>query len=198
MNGQSESLFERLELASEAAGIGFWRWDLVADRLLADKSLAARFGIGLRSGCAPAEEFEQILHADDLAAFLSAIGRALKSTSRTQHRCRMQQLDGSVRFIDVHLKVSRDRLGKPMSMLGMLMDVTAEIESSQRLAATMSHERRLVERLSVATQAAGLACWEYSYVEEGFTWVDSLPDGVDPCTVSIEEVNRRLEGCRDS
>jgi PAS domain S-box-containing protein len=194
VNRQVDANLERLELAAEAAGIGFWEWDLLADRLVPDGFLSARFGMGLRSGCPPAEEFEQLLHADDLAGFLAALGRAFKTSERTHHRCRMYHLDGSVRFIDVHLKVSRDKLGKPMRMLGMLKDVTADVEAAQQLQSTRDHELQLLERLSVAIQAAGLQCWEFSYLEEGFTWVDSLPDGVDPRTIGIDEVNRRLAG----
>jgi PAS domain S-box-containing protein len=99
-----------------------------------------------------------------------------------------------VRFIDIHLKVSRDKLGKPMRMLGMMQDVTADVEAARQLEFTVSHELQLLERLSVAIQAAGLKCWEFSYLEEGFTWVDSLPDGVDSRTMSLEEVNRNLAG----
>jgi PAS domain S-box-containing protein len=194
VNRQRDANLERLELAAEAAGIGFWEWDLVAGRLCPDSFLAARFGMGLRSGCPPAEEFEQLLHPVDLPAFLSALGRALKSAERIEHRCRMMRLDGSARFIDVHLQVSRDKLGKPTRMLGMMRDVTSEIEAARQLASTMSHERQLLERLSVAIQAAGLACWEFSYLDERFTWVDTLPDGVDPRSCDLEQVNRNLAG----
>ncbi len=172
MTRQHDANLERLELAAEAAGIGFWDWDLVADRLCPDRFLSARFGIGLRGGCPPAEEFEQLLHPDDLTPFLSAIGRALTSPDRVEHRCRMQQLDGSVRHIHAYLQVARDKLGKPMRMLGMLKDVTGEVEAAQRLADTMGHKHQLLERLSVAIQAAGLTCWEFCYLDERFTWVD--------------------------
>jgi two-component system sensor histidine kinase/response regulator len=191
---QHETNLERLELAAEAAGIGFWDWDLIADRICPDSFLAARFGMGLRSGCPPAEEFEQLLHPDDLASFIAAVGRVLKSPERTSHRCRLMWLDGTTRFADVHMQVSRDKLGKPMRLIGMVKDVTAEIEAAQQLAETAGHERQLLERLSVAIQAAGLSCWEFSYTERGFTWVDSLPDGVDARNMSIEEVNRNLAG----
>ena len=194
VNRQREASLERLELAAEAAGIGFWDWDLVADRLSPDSFLSARYGIGLRAGCSTAEEFEHLLHPDDLSGFLAAVGRALKATDRVGHRCRMMYLDGTLRHVDVYLQVGRDVIGKPMRMLGMVKDVTGEIEAAERLAATMGHERQLLERLSVAIQAAGLSCWEFSYLEEGFTWVDTLPDDVDPRTVTYEEVNRSLAG----
>jgi two-component system, sensor histidine kinase and response regulator len=194
VNRHVDANVERLELAAEAAGIGFWEWDLLADRLVPDAFLSARFGMGLRSGCPPAEEFEQLLHPDDLAGFLTALGRAFKSSERTHHRCRMFHLDGKVRFIDVHLKVSRDKLGKPMRMLGMLRDVTADVEAARQLESTRDHELQLLERLSVAIQAAGLQCWEFSYLDEAFTWVDCLPDGMDPQAMSMDEVNRNLQG----
>ena len=194
MNRQVDANLERLELAAEAAGIGFWEWDLVADRLIPDSFLSARFGMGLRSACPPAEEFEQLLHPDDLAGFLAAVGRAFKLSERTHHRCRLLHLDGTVRFIDVPLKVSRDTLGKPMRMLGLLKDVTADVDAARQLESIRDHELQLLERLSVAIQAAGLQCWEFSYLEQSFTWVDSLPDGVDPRAISIEEVNRNLAG----
>jgi len=41
--------------------------------------------------------------------------------------------------------------------------------------ADKSRERRVLDRLSVAIQAAGLTCWEFSYVEDRFTWFDDVP-----------------------
>jgi PAS domain S-box-containing protein len=53
-------------------------------------------------------------------------------------------------------------------------------------------ERRLLERLSVASQAAGLTCWEFSYVTEKFTWIDELPDGRHGTPEDMEVANRML------
>jgi PAS domain S-box-containing protein len=39
----------------------------------------------------------------------------------------------------------------------------------------VSQERLSLERLSVAVQAAGLTCWEFSYAQRRFTWFDGLP-----------------------
>src|ERR1700760_4824573 len=35
-------------------------------------------------------------------------------------------------------------------------------------------ERKLLERLSVAIQATGLQCWEFSIAEGRFTWFDGM------------------------
>jgi PAS domain S-box-containing protein len=51
---------------------------------------------------------------------------------------------------------------------------------------------QLLERLSVASQAAGLTCWEFSYVTEKFTWIDELPDGRHGTPEDMEVANRLL------
>jgi two-component system sensor histidine kinase/response regulator len=52
-------------------------------------------------------------------------------------------------------------------------------------------QRELLERLSVAIQAAGLQCWEFSYVTGKFTWVDSI-DGVSSSELDMEAAHRLL------
>jgi PAS domain S-box-containing protein len=51
--------------------------------------------------------------------------------------------------------------------------------------------RELLQRLSVAIQAAGLQCWEFSYVTEKFTWIDAI-DGVTGRQLGMEFANRIL------
>jgi len=50
----------------------------------------------------------------------------------------------------------------------------------------------LLERLSLAIQAAGMNCWEFSYEELRFTWFDSLPPGVKGNAGDLVEVSRQL------
>jgi PAS domain S-box-containing protein len=44
----------------------------------------------------------------------------------------------------------------------------------------------------VASQAAGLICWEFSYVTEKFTWIDELPDGSRGTPEDMDHANRML------
>jgi PAS domain S-box-containing protein len=44
---------------------------------------------------------------------------------------------------------------------------------------TGAQESELLERLSVAIQAAGLSCWEFSYVTQKFVWVEDRTIGLD-------------------
>jgi signal transduction histidine kinase len=51
-------------------------------------------------------------------------------------------------------------------------DVTAEVEATENAARNAAKERDLFERLSVATQAAGLQCWEFDFKQEKLVWLD--------------------------
>ena len=186
-----EASLERLELAAEAAGIGFWDWDLLADRLSADAHGATLFGLST-TGVASREAFARLIHPDDSTGFHAALEQALRSSDRHQHRCRVRRVDGDMRHLDIQMKVTRDAAGRPVRMLAMTSDITHEVHAAEQLAAKASHERQLVERLSVAMQAAGLSCWEFSYLEKKFTWIEGLPDGLDAKVVDLEEANRVL------
>ncbi len=324
-----ETSLERLELAAEAAGIGFWEWNLVDDRLTADAPSAKLFGLSA-SGAPAVPQIKQFVHPDDLPAFNAAVAAATASGERTHHRIRNVQSDGSIRYLDIEMKANRtaageatrllamvsdvtfkvertarlerlvaaehalverlsvatqaagifvwqfdwatrtiafdenrlsqnsanrhfgaelgselfkwvhpddtaigstamraalakgeadasfryrirlpdgvirhiqayartsaDRAGNPLRSVGVSWDITREVEAAEQLAANVGHERELLERLSVATQAAGLNCWEFSYASDRFVWIDQLPDGIDARGLDIEEANRILAG----
>src|SRR5258708_32339342 len=63
------------------------------------------------------------------------------------------------------------------------MDFAAEVSA-------VPNENTLLERVSLALQAAGMMCWEYSYTERCFTWFDTLPEGIDVHATEIQEASR--------
>jgi PAS domain S-box-containing protein len=63
------------------------------------------------------------------------------------------------------------------------MDFAAEVSA-------VPNENTLLERVSLALQAAGMMCWEYSYTERCFTWFDTLPEDIDVRATEIQEASR--------
>jgi two-component system sensor histidine kinase/response regulator len=157
-----EASRERLDLAAEFGGIGFWEWDLVQGCLAADRHCAERFG--LSSTPQPAQaELTRVVHPEDLAGLRAAVAGTTGATYRVRHRCRLCRPDRSIRHVDIQMKVDRDAGGKPVRLLGMVTDVTDEVERVAQLEARASAERALIERLHVATQAAGIYVWEFDW-----------------------------------
>jgi two-component system sensor histidine kinase/response regulator len=162
MKHELEASLERLDLAAEFGGIGFWEWDLVQGGLVVDRHSAERFGLSRTSRPADAE-LARVAHADDLATLRAAIAATTRSTNRVRHRCRLLRPDRTVRHVDIQMKVTRGVAGNPVRLLAMVTDVTEEVERAAELDAKASAERALIERLHVATQAAGIYVWEFDW-----------------------------------
>ena len=78
----------------------------------------------------------------------------------------------SIRHVQAFARTYCDAAGKPQRSLGVSWDVTQEVEAAERAARDAAKERELLERLSVATHAAGLQCWEYEFEGAKSVWLD--------------------------
>jgi two-component system, sensor histidine kinase and response regulator len=162
------NLRAELSLATELAGIGTWRRDLATGVNVRDAALQRILGVD-PSG------LEVPIHPDDRARTDEAIHRAMHATDETVAlRMRILRPDGEVRHIETHfrkIRRSTPRKGDhPGELIGVTRDVTAEVES-------IEHQRRLAERLNIATEAAGICCWEVDLQTLRFLWIENpLPN----------------------
>jgi len=174
---QSQKLLERLSVATQAAGIYCWEldWETYAitwdeSRLPAAEAAAAsrrHFGAELGS------DLFKWVHPDDKGAGGDAIGKSLaRGEDHASFRYRLVLPDRSIRHVQAFARTYCDVAGKPQRSLGVSWDVTAEVEVAQQAARNAANERALLERLSVATQAAGLQCWEFDFKQHKVVWLD--------------------------
>lgn len=174
---QSEKLLERLSIATQAAGIHCWEldwstysitWD--AARLPADEVAAAsrrHFGFELGS------DLFKWIHPQDQHAGGKAISESLaRGENHVSFRYRIVLPDQSIRHVQAFARTYADAHGKPQRSVGVSWDVTEEVEAAARAARDALKVRDLLERLSVATHAAGLQCWEYDFGNAQLTWLD--------------------------
>ena len=175
---KSEKLLERLSIATQAAGIYCWEldwstysifWD--ASRLPADEVAAAsrrHFGFELGS------DLFKWVHPEDQHAGGKAISESLaRGEDHASFRYRLVLPDQSIRHVQAFARTYTGADGKPQRSVGVSWDVTEEVEAAERAARDALKERELLERLSVATHAAGLQCWEYDFRTAALTWLDN-------------------------
>jgi signal transduction histidine kinase len=175
---KSEKLLERLSIATQAAGIYCWEldwstyrifWD--ASRLPADEVAAAsrrHFGFELGS------DLFKWVHPEDQHAGGKAISDSLaRGEDHASFRYRLVLPDQSIRHVQAFARTYVGSDGKPQRSVGVSWDVTEEVEAAARAARDALKERELLERLSVATHAAGLQCWEYDFRTGALTWLDN-------------------------
>jgi PAS domain S-box-containing protein len=190
---KSEALLERLSIATQAAGIYCWELDWNTYSLTWDASRlppeevadASRRHFGAELG----SDLFKWVHPDDQHAGGKAMTESLaRGEDHVSFRYRLVLPDKSIRHVQAYARTYTDKAGKPQRSVGVSWDITEEVEAAERAARDASKERELLERLSVATHAAGLQCWEYDFETQKLTWLDSDPVGGGQGRQSAQEL----------
>ncbi|MGH9769471.1 MAG: PAS domain S-box protein [Blastocatellia bacterium] len=118
---------ERLRLASRAAGLGVFEWDVPTDRAVWENDrMYEIFGHTRADGTlSRARLAEKYIHPDDVATFAQALTGGMKSGLPFHTVYRIYRKDGALRWIELagHFELARD--GAPIRMIGVLADITA-------------------------------------------------------------------------
>ena len=167
-------LLSRLKLATGTAGISIWEKDLVTGELINDGSLWPLFGMPPSVTLNP----KDLIHEDDRAQAAAAIRALLADPTQDailplRHRTANPRPDPQ--YVQTHMRVYRDASGTAIRMMGVTWDVTKEVLHASELESKAAQESALIERLSVTTQAAGIAPWQFDVKSDCFSWHGPRP-----------------------
>jgi NO-binding membrane sensor protein with MHYT domain len=140
-----------LNLATEAAGIACWEYDLAQRQIIwAENEIPAIRAAGLD----PREHPGALLASffpEDIAALKAAIRAALIEKRETcAVRVRVSAPDGAIIHLQAHARLSCDESGKLHRLLGVAWDVTDQVRQEER-----RHQLQL--QLQEASRHAGMA-----------------------------------------
>jgi PAS domain S-box-containing protein len=135
---------ERLQVATQAAGIGIWDWDVVRDELLWDDAMYELYGIRREDFGRVYEAWRNALHPADAQQAEEAIQSALRGEREYDEEFRIVQPDGSLRHIHASARTSRDADGKPVRMVGVNYDITERKLTEEELQRHRDHLEELV------------------------------------------------------
>ena len=159
--GESEF---RWKYALEGAGDGVWDWDRSSGATVYSRRWKAMLGYAEDELAATHQQWEDLIHPDDLGATLATVARYLDSTGQPyESQFRMRCKDGSWRWIRARgMAVTRDAAGRPLRTIGTHTDTTEakRAESTLRhanasLAAEQHRVRVILEHSHDAFIAAG-------------------------------------------
>ena len=128
-----EAVRQRLELATRAAGIGIWDWDIKNDRLEWDEALYRLFGLPTGSKIVNANSWQQYIHPDDLPAQQSLLEAALRREKEFDSEYRIVWPDGSLHYIKANAILMTDKYNRPQRMIGVNYDITASKQAENML-----------------------------------------------------------------
>ena len=152
---------QRLQIATRAAAIGIWDWDIQSGAVEWDDQMFRLYGAERARVAVPMDLWVEQMHPEDRDASRAALQRTLDGGPDFDHEFRIVWPDGTVRHMQADSMLFRDGHGKPMRMVGVNYDITAHKAAQLELRRHRHHLEELVEdrtrALSVAVSQAHAA-----------------------------------------
>jgi PAS domain S-box-containing protein len=148
---------QKVELASAAAGVGMWTWDIGNREGWA--SAKAQGLLGLRNSEHLTEaRFMDTVHPDDRDTVKLVIERSMTTDhNELEVEYRVQPRGAETRWVSARGRVERNAAGTPILMRGVLLDISARRRSEielQRLQGQLAHTSRVSMMGELATAIA--------------------------------------------
>ena len=127
----------KLEEAQRIAHIGYWDRDLAEGRIVLAAEACRIFGIAEQGSVFPLEQWHErwlgLIHPEDRPRAERAAMEALRGGPRYNLEYRIVKPSGELRFIHSEADVTFDETGRPVRMLGMMQDITDQVQAEAEL-----------------------------------------------------------------
>jgi PAS domain S-box-containing protein len=155
---------ERLRLATETAGIGFWEFDVLNRVARPDARVKQMFGMSPDTE-ATKEEFFALAHEGHRKTVTDAFSEALNPVKRPVYdvEYRVVGRDGVERWIAAKGRGVFDAEGRCVRVLGTAVDITTRKRTEEAL-------RQNEEQLRLATDFAEVGFWDADLVRDTMHW----------------------------
>nr|WP_242035626.1 MULTISPECIES: PAS domain S-box protein [unclassified Leptolyngbya] len=117
----------QLESALAAGAVYTWRWDIPANQILVNATLAQLFGLDpaiLTPTGVTIEVFTRSIHSEDRPRVLAAMQQAIETGDVFTAEYRVYNATGEVRWVTARGQVEYDAAGNAIAFLGALADIT--------------------------------------------------------------------------
>ncbi|QKE61899.1 response regulator [Aquipseudomonas campi] len=145
---------ERLHLATEAAHLGIWDWDVLSNELVWDDAMYQLYGIPREQFTGTIDCWAQSLAPEDRERTMADVAAALNGERSYSTEFRVIWADGSVHVIAGIGNAIRSESGQALRMVGINFDVTERKRTEQELQQHRAHLEELVAQRTSALQQA--------------------------------------------
>ncbi len=114
----------RFAIAADAAGLGFWKFDVKRNALQWDDRMFRLYGRPSTEGEQPYTQWTNSLHPDDRERCKQEVSDALKGGTAYDAEFRIVHPSGSVRHIRAAARITCDADGNAIRMFGVNFDIT--------------------------------------------------------------------------
>jgi PAS domain S-box-containing protein len=117
---------QELEDALSIGKVGSWTWDIISDKIIANRNMAQMFGIDTEeaaAGISPAV-FTNAVHLLDRERMAQAIAKTINTKGDFEEEYRTIDKTGDHRWVLARGKVETDAYGKVVRFPGVIVDIT--------------------------------------------------------------------------
>jgi two-component system, cell cycle sensor histidine kinase and response regulator CckA len=119
-----QKMNERFALATNAASLGVWDWDILKNELVWDDGMYELYGIKREDFAGAYEAWLNGVHPDDRPTSHEVSKLAQRGERDYDTEFRVVWPDGSIHYLKAYGQVVRDPRGTPLRMTGINFDVT--------------------------------------------------------------------------
>ncbi len=174
---------ERLKLATRAANIGIWDWDVKNDSAIWDETLCRLFGVPADDYPRSHAAFLQHVHPDDVQRVAQTVRATLRGEKYYMDEFRIVWPNGTIRYIRGEALVTYNAHNEAVRMIGVNMDITerkqAELELQLFNEIMVGREQRIIELKEEINRLAAELGREPPYPpiwETDETYLDEIPE----------------------
>lgn len=124
---------ESMSKAQAIAHLGNWDWDIKNDSIWWSDEIYRIFGCEPQEFAATYEAFMSYVHPDDREKINEAVNHSLENKSDYHVMHRIVRKDGSERRVVEEASLKLDPQGVPVSMIGIVHDITEDYERKQSI-----------------------------------------------------------------
>ena len=162
---QLQGLTERLQLALLFSGYGVWEVDVRSGRMTWDARMFEIYGLPPADFDGSRDSWRRCVHPEDLekaGQIFTAL--VIRNESRFDMEFRIiRPADGATRHLEARGYLQRDEGGRPLRVIGLNRDITAEHLQREQLHA-------YTERLQLALRASGYGVWDRDVLGGKLFW----------------------------
>jgi PAS domain S-box-containing protein len=147
---------ERLELATRAAEMGIWDWNIETNQLVWDDRMYVLYGVRREDFDGAYEAWLNGVHPDDRTASDAASEQARRGEREYDTEFRIIRPDGEIRWIRAHGRVIRNQEGKPVRMIGVNYDITARKQAEEAMRESEEKFRLIFENSPIGAAMVAL------------------------------------------
>ncbi|MFA5675542.1 MAG: PAS domain S-box protein [Christensenellales bacterium] len=165
---------ERFSLATRAADMGIWEWNIPKETLVWDDQMTKLFGVKKKDFSGKPQGWLSLIHPDDMRETERKLKLAMSGEKEFISEYRAVRPDGQVRYMKAYGHTLRDDTGMPVRMTGVNFDITdiktaqAQMRDSEERYRSLFHNNGAIQMIinsetGEITDANSAACEFYGY-----------------------------------